>query len=570
MSAVAALWLVGLLLAAPALRTSDRYTLADRLRDALVLGVAIPATLGLLAVLYAATCWCLLIAALIVAYLRERARGPSAPTSEAPPYLIIAVLALLAWPPLMRPPLDGDTLAYHLPNAASWAHAHSLWTTQTRYWWYPFGSEAFASGIYTTSGAFAVGWAGLLAMALLAFRIATWCVERIGTSPLLAQTIACATIAAWPLAVQAGSLQNDVWLAAFLLELLWAKDRPFESRSSSAIAALIKPYGWLLALLAFPASRARFIPILGVLGIVLARIVILNPHADITIAQSSIATAAQQTILAHGIGALAELLRVFVSDAPFAALAVFAALSAPFWSAKDRWLGAYAWVTVIVFLALPFSYENQVPQLASGLALRLAIPAIAIGALVLARIGKRFPAAAVAVTLAATIAGVATILATYWNDAPTRSALGVAAIAVGTFALAGALRRAWLVPVALACAIGIGAALAAVHPADYYADATTLGGARSNVFAWLIAERPARVATWGLRSGIVNVLSPSTSVYDVSDALACVEAGRDRALLLAFADRDSGAIFDVPRRKAAFACGAPLYEDALAVVAQPR
>jgi len=68
----------------------------------------------------------------------------------------------------------------------------------------------------------------------------------------------------------------------------------------------------------------------------------------------------------------------------------------------------------------------------------------------------------------------------------------------------------------------------------------------------------------------VNVLSPSTSVYGVSDALACVEAGRDRALLLAFADRDSGAIFDVPRRRAAFACGAPLYEDALAVVAQPR
>ncbi|MGA8533692.1 MAG: hypothetical protein WB615_06255, partial [Candidatus Tumulicola sp.] len=66
----AALWLLGLLAAAPALRTAARYALADRIRDALVLGVAIPFALGLVHALYPVACWLALALCVAVAYLR--------------------------------------------------------------------------------------------------------------------------------------------------------------------------------------------------------------------------------------------------------------------------------------------------------------------------------------------------------------------------------------------------------------------------------------------------------------------------------------------------------------------
>ena len=136
-----ALWLLGLYGAAPALRTSARYETADRLRDALVLGIAIPLALGFVHALYPLTCWLALAASLIAAYLRRVPDETPAAASAAPPYLLAAALAIVAWPPLMRPLLEGDSTSYHLPNAAAWLQAHSLWTEATRYWWYPPASE---------------------------------------------------------------------------------------------------------------------------------------------------------------------------------------------------------------------------------------------------------------------------------------------------------------------------------------------------------------------------------------------------------------------------------------------
>ena len=89
---------------------------------------------------------------------------------DAPPYVLIAALVVVAWPQLVRPLLDGDSLSYHLPNAASWVQAHSLWTTATRYWWYPPASELFASGLYAVASPFALPWCGFGALALLGFR----------------------------------------------------------------------------------------------------------------------------------------------------------------------------------------------------------------------------------------------------------------------------------------------------------------------------------------------------------------------------------------------------------------
>jgi hypothetical protein len=51
---LAAIWLLGLFAAAPVLRTGSRYDFPNRLRDALVLGVAIPFGLGFVHLLYPA------------------------------------------------------------------------------------------------------------------------------------------------------------------------------------------------------------------------------------------------------------------------------------------------------------------------------------------------------------------------------------------------------------------------------------------------------------------------------------------------------------------------------------
>ena len=245
---LAALWLLGLLAAAPALRTGSRYAFADRLRDALILGAAIPFALGLIGLLYPAACWIVLAICVAIAYRRAPPRAAIETPRGRPPYVLIAALAVVAWPALMRPPLDGDTLSYHLPNAAAWVHAHGLWTTDPRYWWYPPGSEIFAAGLFAVSGPFAVGWSGFGALALLGFRVAHWANAEFGAPEWLADALAAATVTMTPLALQAGSLQNDVWLAAFFLESFWVLGRETAAAARTvAIVALLKPYGWIFA-----------------------------------------------------------------------------------------------------------------------------------------------------------------------------------------------------------------------------------------------------------------------------------------------------------------------------------
>ena len=256
----AALWLLGLFAAAPALRTSARYDFPDRLRDALILGISIPFALGLVHALYAVACWCVLAICIAVAYARDLAKPARAPNAAAPmPYLLIGALLAVGWPQLMRPLLEGDSLSYHLPNAASWIQAHSIWTTATRYWWYPPASELFSAGLYVTGGPFALPWCGFVALALLGFRIAAWARTAFAAPPLLADLLAAATVTAFPLAIQAGTLQNDVWLAAFWLESLWAllTSQSATAARALAVTALIKPQGWLFAVIALTATKAK-------------------------------------------------------------------------------------------------------------------------------------------------------------------------------------------------------------------------------------------------------------------------------------------------------------------------
>jgi hypothetical protein len=109
-SVLGALWLLGLFAAAPVLRTDARYDFTDRLRDALVLGVAIPFALGFAQLLYPLMCWVALAGCIGFGARRWQKRRHADRTA---PYLLLAALAIVAWPQLMRPLLDGDSLSYH-------------------------------------------------------------------------------------------------------------------------------------------------------------------------------------------------------------------------------------------------------------------------------------------------------------------------------------------------------------------------------------------------------------------------------------------------------------------------
>ncbi len=571
------MWLLGLYAAAPALRAGDRssYEVADRLRDGLILGIAIPLGLGFLHLLYPVACWAALALCVAIA-LRYNFQQVARGLAVHPPYVLIAALLLVAWPQLTRPLLDGDSLSYHLPNAASWAQAHSLWTTATRYWWYPPGSELFASALYIVGGPFALPWSGFCALALLGFRIVVWTRETLSLATA-SDALAAATISLYPLAIQGGTLQNDVWLAAFFLEALWAvRATPTRhyAQGSFAITALIKPQGWIFAAIALLASRARvslWIAAFSALALWIVRDAILWSSAGVSAASTSLPLGVlfRSTILAHGATGVALLVSVTIRLAPFALVALVAALFGPLIARHDRRLGWAATAAALLFFVLPFGYSTNIAQLANGNSLRFAAPAIAIGAILLAGAVRRVTLVAVPLLWLSTLYGCVYVLAIFWNDGSTHVALAVAAAAVAVAAVAHLRRFAW--PNALAFGLGVVLAthLAARHPLDYYNDALSVGGRASGVYRWVVQNRPAAIAGWGLRAGIVNVLAPGTRTFDLSDTQSCSQARDDAALLVAVAQADLSPQLNAQRLAAASTCGPTLYRDSLAVVARP-
>lgn len=563
----AALWLLGLFAAAPALRASESYGFVDRLRDALILGVAIPFALGFVHALYPAACWALLAGCLAVALLRRASRAPRR-ASAMPPFVLIGALVAVTWPQLMRPLLDGDSLSYHLPNAAAWAHAHSLWTTTTRYWWYPPASELFASACYTVAGPFALPWCGFGALALLGFRIAAWARDAFAAPPLLADALAAATVTAYPIAIQGATLQNDVWLAAFWLESLWAM-----RAGTVAVAALIKPQGWLFALIALVARRARprlWLAAAVPFGAWLIHDALLWRSAGIAPQSTMDASVVSSTIVAHGVPALALLIRVALTVSPFALLTLLAALLGPLLGRRDPRLGWAACAGALLFFVFPFGYATAVAQLATGESLRFAAPAMAIGAVLLALPARRAAGAATAALLASTLYGIWYVLAIFWNDGGTHAALAFAALAVAIAALAHIRRIAWANALAFGLAVVAATHLAARHPLDYYADALHVGAAKPGVYAWLERTRPAAIGGWGLRLGVVNVLAPSTRTLDLPDTAPCAQARSADALLVAVAQSDRSPAENAARLQRARTCGRAVYSDAIGVVVEPE
>ncbi|MGA7095722.1 MAG: hypothetical protein WBX23_17020, partial [Candidatus Cybelea sp.] len=146
----------------------------------------------------------------------------------------------------------------------------------------------------------------------------------------------------------------------------------------------------------------------------------------------------------------------------------------------------------------------------------------------------------------------------------------VALAAIAAVAWARMLRRGW--PVALAfIAIAVAAdLLAGSHPVDFYADALRVNGRATTFYSWVERSRPTAIGTVGLALGTVNVLSPQTRTLEIPDASPCALARAQRVLLVAIAQNDRTAAFNLARLGAARACGLARLDDGIAVVAAPR
>jgi len=570
--ALAALWLGALWFAAPLLgcRAGDPV---GRLRDAVILGVAIPFVLGFLHLLYGPVCLTA-AAGLCLARLRRPAPDgrPDGPPRFPNVWLALPVLAaaLAAAPALFQPPLEGDTLIYHLPNAAAWVHAGSVWATNTRYWWYPGGSELFASGLLAIGAWWSVGSAGFAAAALAGARIAAWGAE-LGAPRWVAGSIGAAFVAAPVAAAQAGDLQNDLWLTAFFLETLWQLRDREPAPWSLGTLAIVKPTGMLFAAIAAFAGRARARDLFWLAPLVMwiARDAILWRTADIPPASTAYPLW-QTTIAAHGAGGFATLgaalLYAGIPTLWFAALPLF---GSAFRAVRAQAAAGVA--ASLAFVVAPFGFAGSVPQLSSGASLRFDLPAMAVGALVTCAIAARAPLVVGGLAAIAALWGESVWLARYAADVATRLAVPVVAalVALG-FAFrerAGRMRVA--LSIACCAALMIFGACAATRAVGFY-DAALAGPDRpTRLYDWLQSERPAAIVAQDIHPGAVSVLSHGTSVSDVIESDPCAQAKSARALLVVGDDPAVPAATRARRFAAARRCGRTLFADRGAIVVAP-
>jgi hypothetical protein len=569
-----ALWLLGLFAAAPVLRREENYAFVDRLRDALILGVAIPFVLGFCSLLYPVALWVALAICVIVALRRGPSTAALRASAQDDRLILVAVIAMIAWPALMRPVLDGDSLSYHLPNAAAWVHAHGLWSTDPRYWWYPPASELFAAGLYAVSGPFALPWCGVGAVVLVAFRMDAWARE-LGASPRNASLLAAATITMLPLMLQTATLQNDVWLAAFLMESLWAASHNewTVAARSSAVTALLKPYGFLFAFLAAAVTKANvrvWLAAAGAFALWAIHDIILWHSTVIPPGSTSYGNRFESTIIAHGLPAIGLLGWVALRTSPFVALALLVAPAGPLIATRDRAIGWAAAATFVFYLVEPLAYYGPGPQLANGASLRYAVPAMVLGALLLAPWLERMPMIATVLLTLSTVFGVAQNVYIFSSDAPTLAAAAVALLTAGAVVLSRRIGSPWPVIALVAIVVGISSALAARQPVSYYGDALRFNGVPTGaLYGWISRKQPAIVGGWGLRLGIVNVISPRTRTIDLPDAAPCETARTKNALLVAVKEIDRDAQINDARIRDARACGTTIYDDGIEVVSSP-
>jgi hypothetical protein len=574
----AALWLGSLWFAGPLLGTRERDA-PGRIRDGLILGTAIP--FGLACVHLLSGPACALVLAALVALRILRMRRPSAELAGgevAPSRFALAlptvIVAAYAWPALVRPLLQGDSLGYHLPNAAAWVQSGSLWIATTRAWFYPGGSELFAAGLLATGGPLVLGFAGTGAALLLGFRLAAWG-RFAGLPGWVAGALAAFALSAGTLGEQTANLENDLWLGAFFIETLWLVRtvRP-GLLPTVAVTGLLKPFGWLYALGAAAGSRTQWrLVLLGLTPFAfwVLRDAILWRGALVPPSSIARGNTFSTTILGHGLEGLTTLTGALARDGiPTATLFALGVGALLFAREKSlRWAAAAA---LFLFLINPFGFNDANPQLALGWSLRYAAPLLALGAVfgsILLGTRPRVAPLVGAVALAIAAFGAAHSIGIYRADVLTHGTPWMLLAIAGVMLLPGRLLRPYAVGALGLALVAYAGTLAGTHPLDYLDEWLSPPPRATRLFDWLAANRPAAVVGSGLRVGAIVLASPHTRAIDgLADDL-CAEARSFNALLVSADDETVRPDERAGRRALARACGTVLYADDAALVVAP-
>ena len=558
------MWFALLWYAAPLLDSAET-DIADRFRNVCVLGVVIPFALSFCGVFWGATA---IACVLVAAALRFRLRRESFAWPSRGSWLAIGGVIALGWPQWIRPVLEGDSLGYHLPNAASWAQMHSVWQTTAHEWFYPGGSELFAATLYALDARWALPLCGALPALLLGSRLTIWG-KALGLRSWEAALCALALIATPIAAFQIGTLQNDLWLAAFFLESLWLARGP-SAVESLALTALLKPVGWMYAVISLASpgrfsSRAllAFLP----LGLWLLRDVILLQHPAVAIEP---APAYWSTTIAGNLVATLSLLAQGLSYAGYAVVVFWLLPFAGLALAQLRPAAIAGSIASLLYLFLPYSFSGNVNYIAAGSSFRFTLPAMAVGALVLCALVKRARPVVLVIVAAIAAFGAYRVLGTFWNDAWTREALLIGILGGALFAFD---RTRWRAMSALAALLLLIAAprLAHVRAAGFFGDwLRSPDGSPTRAFDWIAEHRPPRIVTLSVRPGIVLLASPGTRTLEADIMQPCETAAGFAALLMVGTDLDLPVAEQSRRRQVALTCGTVVYSDGAAVLIRPR
>ncbi len=507
--------------------------------------------------------------ALCVASRVVTQRAPTLFVARRSDVVLSVAAAATAAPNIGRPPLDGDSLAYHLPNAIAWVQAGSLDPTWMRYWSYPGGSELVVAGLISAGGLWIAGVPSLLAATMLVLRLYAWLRER-SVAPAAAMSLAAAFVTIPVAAFQTYDARNDLISAAWFIESLWMlRKEPERAFLAVAMLALVKPNGWVLALVAILCTgRWRALVGLVPVGLWAAHDVLLNGHAVVSIASGLLFDPWPTTIAANAPQSLLVLARALVDQGP-ATTIFFAAALVGFVGKDDRRISLSGLLWLVAFAFTPLSYRSYLPTLADGASLRYALPSFAIGALALAPLACRFPRVFVIAGILSAAFGIVHVFLTFVNDSFTIiSWAGV--VAIGALALIRNARTRAVAMTLATLALFLGGAFQArLRAASFYADEMpSVNGHATTFYDWFAAN-PHAAHVVDLRAGMLLVFAPATHIVDAAQ-VDCAEASRDGSWTIVGIDRDATAARKEATFTSAQRCGPTLFRDAAAIVSQPK
>jgi hypothetical protein len=560
-------WIAALLYSAQLFAPRTPLDPVDRIRYALILGCAEPLGLGLLHVFYPATLLIVTLALCVACRVSARQSVDFLVPRRSDIILMLTALAT-ASPNIVRPPLEGDTLLYHLPNAIAWVQSGSLDPTWMRYWWYPGGSELVVAGLISAGGLWIAGVPNLLAATMLALRLQAW-LRELSVGQAAAVSLAAAYLTIPIAALQTYDVRNDLVSAAWFVESLWVlRKEPTRAVLALAMLSIVKPYGWLLALVAILcAGRWRSLVALLPVGLWAAHDLLLDRHAVITMASTQLHEPWPTTIAANFPQSLAELGRALADQGPATATFFVAAL-AGFLGKDDRRVMLAGLLSIVVFVFTPLSFASYLPTLATGASLRYALPGLAIGALALAPIARRFPRAILVAGVLSSIFGIAHIFQVFANDSFTIISWAGVGVISALAMIPERTTRAAAVAISTLALFLRGVDLARVRATSFYADEMPRVGGRSTLFYDWFTQHAHSAYVVDLRAGKLLVLAPSTHIVDGLQ-IDCDAARRDGSWIIVGADRDVPIPVREARFEAARKCGPALFGDAAVVVSKP-